>query len=203
MTASLLKGLAIGFCIAAPVGPIGVLCIRRSMAHGWRIGFSTGLGAATADALYGGVAAFGLTAVTTVLTAQQSWLGAVGGVVLIWLGWRTLRSTPPTPDQTGSTVLSSAAAYSSTVLLTLANPATIISFGAVFATWGFATASYWDAAWLTLGVLVGSAAWWLLLSGASGFLRTRLSFRTMRWVNVISGVMLAGFGAFALIRLAK
>lgn len=198
MTVSLIKGLAIGFCIAAPVGPIGVLCIRRSIAHGWKIGFLTGLGAATADAVYGGVAAFGLTAVTAVLTAQQSWLGIIGGSILVWLGWRTFRSSPPPEVRSNNRGISGAGAYSSTVLLTLANPATIISFGAVFATWGFGAVDYWHATWLTLGVLLGSAAWWLLLSGTFGVLRARINVSSMRWVNVVSGVVLAGFGLFAI-----
>src|ERR1051326_2829952 len=90
----LLKGLAIGFAIAAPVGPIGVLCIRRSLAEGRWIGLVTGLGAATADAAYGAVAAFGLTTMSGFLVAQRAWLGLVGGVFLFYLGIRTFTSKP-------------------------------------------------------------------------------------------------------------
>src|SRR5512146_198048 len=90
-----LRGLALGFSIAAPVGPIGVLCIRRTLADGRLVGFVSGLGAATADMLYGAVAAFGLTAVTAVLTGQRVWLGLIGGAFLLYLGLRTATRPPP------------------------------------------------------------------------------------------------------------
>src|SRR5262245_23551445 len=168
----LLRGLLIGFSIAAPVGPIGVLCIRRTLADGRLAGLVSGLGAATADAFYGCVAAFGLTAVSGFLISQQTWLRLFGGLFLCYLGIRTLLAAPaekpaiatgrrPSP---GRGLL---AAYTSTFALTVANPATILSFAAIFAGMGagITSRSYASAALLVSGVFLGSALWWLLLSG--------------------------------------
>src|SRR5688572_6978734 len=128
----LLKGLAIGFCIAAPVGPIGVLCIRRSLAEGTLIGLATGLGAATADAAYGCVAAFGLTAISDFLVGQKFWLGLLGGIFLCYLGVRTFFTKPaPGMESRLQAVSGLGSAYVSTLFLTLTNPMTILSFVAV------------------------------------------------------------------------
>jgi threonine/homoserine/homoserine lactone efflux protein len=193
------RGLVIGFSIAAPVGPIGVLCIRRTLADGRAIGLAVGLGAAVADAMYGAVAGFGLTAVSSLLVRQQDVLRAVGGLFLCYLGARTFLARPA--DQAarvgGRGILG---AFVSTLGLTLANPATILSFVAVFAGFGIAAATGWrDAAVLVAGVFIGSAAWWLLLSGAVSALRTRLDQRALRWVNRVSGLVLLGFGVTALL----
>ena len=198
----LARGLILGFAIAAPVGPIGVLCIRRTLAAGWLTGLLTGLGAATADGLYGGVAAFGLTAISGALVAQQGIIRVVGGALLCYLGLRTLLAKPaadaaPARDRRGLL-----GAYLSTVGLTLTNPATILSFAAVFAGLGLVGAGGSMAAaptWLTAGVFLGSACWWLLLSGGVSLLRTRLAPGALRWVNRISGALLLGFGIVALI----
>jgi threonine/homoserine/homoserine lactone efflux protein len=193
------RGLLIGFAIAAPVGAIGVLCIRRTLAHGRAIGLATGLGAASADAVYGAIAAFGLTAVTSFLTGQAAWLRIVGGIILLWLGWRTFRSQPA--ECTADDSARIWPAYATTFALTLTNPSTIISFAAVFAGLGLAgtreTGSA-EAGWLVLGVFSGSAAWWLLLSGVVGALRERVDARAMRWVNRASGAIVAGLGVTAL-----
>src|SRR5437868_1618115 len=122
-----LQGLVIGFSIAAPVGPIGLLCIRRSVAHGRAAGFVSGLGAATADALYGVVAALGLTAVTTALLAHRAWLQLGGGIFLVGLGIATFRSRPPTSAAREAETARLPAAYASTLALTLTNPMTILS----------------------------------------------------------------------------
>src|SRR5881409_981452 len=126
------RGVAIGFSIAAPVGPIGVLCIRRTLAEGRLCGFASGLGAATADAVYGCVAGFGLTAVSNLLVSQQTWLRLIGGLFLCYLG---VKSFFAGPAQTAAAPKSGAlaGAYASTFLLTLTNPMTILSFAAVFA----------------------------------------------------------------------
>ena len=155
----LLKGMAIGFAIAAPVGPIGVLCIRRSLAEGRRIGLTTGLGAATADAAYGCVAAFSLTAISGFLIGQRDWLAFLGGLFLCYLGARTFASKPmeQAAEIRGCGL---ASAYLSTLLLTLTNPTTILSFVAVFAGFGLgATPDYLDACALVAGVFLGSALW--------------------------------------------
>jgi threonine/homoserine/homoserine lactone efflux protein len=192
---TLLKGLAIGFLIAAPVGPIGVLCIRRSLAEGWRVGLATGLGAATADAAYGAVAAFGLTALTTALVEGRVWLAIVGGLFLVYLGLRTFTSSPGEAagvERRGSGLLG---AYASTFFLTVTNPATIISFAAVFAGWGVGTVGDWSAAgMLVAGVFTGSAAWWLILSGGVSALRSKVKPPLLRWVNRVSGAILLLFG---------
>ncbi|HXQ81426.1 MAG TPA: LysE family transporter [Opitutaceae bacterium] len=191
------KGVAIGFSIAAPVGPIGVLCIRRSLADGAWKGFAAGLGAATADAAYGGVAGFGLTAVSSFLVLHQAWLGLVGGAFLSYLGIRTFRSKPAQePPRAGTEVLP---LYGSTLLLTLANPATILSFAAVFSVFGLGiSADYLGAAALVLGVFLGSALWWLVLCGGVGLLRSRVTPAWMQAVNRASGAVLLAFGICAL-----
>jgi len=189
--------------IAAPVGPIGVLCIQRTLAHGRMSGLATGLGAATADGMYGAIAAFGLAVISNALVGQQFWFRLIGGVFLLYLGVRTLRSKPATTaaPRAHSTLASD---YLSTLFLTLTNPMTILSFAAVFAGLGVGAAGggYGAAAVLVLGVFAGSALWWLVLSGAVGLLRHRVTPRGLRWVNRASGTIIAGFGALALGSLA-
>ena len=198
----LMKGILIGFSIAAPVGPIGVLCIRRTLAEGRATGFVSGLGAATADAIYGCIAGFGLTLVTRFLMDQQVWLRLFGGAFLCYLGVKTVLSRPA--KQAASAKGSGlAGAYGSTFLLTLTNPMTILSFAAVFAGLGLASAggSYASASILVLGVFAGSALWWLMLSGGVSLLRSRFDVPGLEWVNRISGVIITGFGVVALLSL--
>lgn len=197
----LLRGMIIGLAIAAPVGPIGALCIRRTLADGRLAGFVSGLGAATADAVYGSVAAFGLTAVSSALIASQTPLRLFGGLFLCGLGLHTLRArvaTEAAPAR-GRGLLG---AYASTFALTLANPLTILSFAAIFAGLGAASAgSLASAATLVAGVFLGSALWWFVLSGAAALLRGRLGPEALRWVNRLSGLIILGFGAAALLTL--
>ena len=193
-----LKGLIVGFAIAAPVGPIGVLCIRRTLAEGRTTGFVSGLGAATADAMYGATAAFGLTLITDFLLGGASWLRLVGGVFLLYLGIKTFLARPAekAAETRGGGLLR---AYSSTLFLTLTNPTTILSFVAVFAGLGLGEgADGLTATVLVLGVFLGSAAWWLLLSGAVGLFRRKLSTGGLRWVNRVSGVVITAFGVLAI-----
>jgi threonine/homoserine/homoserine lactone efflux protein len=199
----LLKGLLIGFSIAAPVGPIGVLCIRRTLAQGRAAGLVSGLGAASADAVYGCVAGFGLTFISGLLISQQSWLKLVGGAFLCYLGIRTLLAQPA-ERAAAAGGMGLAGAYTSTFFLTLTNPTTILSFVAVFAGLGLASmgGDYAAAAVLVLGVFAGSALWWLLLSGGVGLFRARFDTRAMRWVNRISGGVITAFGLLALVSLA-
>jgi threonine/homoserine/homoserine lactone efflux protein len=195
----LVRGLLIGFSIAAPVGPIGVLCIRRTLADGWATGLVSGLGAATADATYGAVAGFGLTAITSLLVGQQRGLQLVGGLFLCYLGVRTFLAAPATQAApVGGRGLT--AAYLSTLLLTLTNPATILSFVAIFAGLGVAATDGDYAAALTMvaGVFLGSAAWWLLLSGSVSRLRGAVTAARLRWVNRASGALLATAGLLSL-----
>jgi threonine/homoserine/homoserine lactone efflux protein len=195
-----LRGGLIGLAIAAPVGPIGVLCIRRTLAEGRVYGLVSGLGAATADALYGCIAGFGLTFISAALVSHQAGLRLVGGIFLCYLGIRTLLAQPAqqAASSSGSGLLR---AYASTFFLTLTNPMTILAFAAVFAGLGLASASsgYGSAGLLVLGVFVGSACWWLLLSSIVGAFRTRFSASGLRWVNRISGIIILGFGVVALV----
>jgi threonine/homoserine/homoserine lactone efflux protein len=194
-----LRGLIIGFSIAAPVGPIGVLCIRRTLTEGRASGLVSGLGAASADAIYGCIAGFGLAFVSNLLVSQQTWLRLIGGLFLCFLGLRTWLAKPV---QTASLVKGNGllGAYASTFLLTLTNPMTIISFAAIFAALGLATngGNYFSAGILVLGVFCGSALWWFLLSTGVGLFRDRFTADRLRWVNRISAVIIAGFGLFAL-----
>ena len=199
-----LRGLIFGFSIAAPVGPIGVLVIRRTLAEGWGMGLVTGLGAATADAVYGCIAGFGLTLVSSFLIAQTVWLKLLGGLFLCYLGVQTFRAKPATnPAANPGTEITSAksngllGAYLSTVLLTLTNPATILAFTVLFAGLGLASSSYSSASLLVLGVCCGSALWWLTLSSGVNLFRVWVN-RHLNWLNRISGLILLIFGIIAL-----
>ncbi|MFH7242535.1 MAG: LysE/ArgO family amino acid transporter [Spirulina sp.] len=199
---TVLKGMGMGLAIAAPVGPIGLLCIRRSLAQGRWIGLATGLGAATADGLYGAIAGFGLTAVSDRLINQAQVLQLLGGLFLCYLGWATARSTPATEAAplTGRGLLG---AYGSTFLLTLTNPATILSFFAIFAGLGLVSAGpgQGGALALVLGVFLGSALWWVCLSWGVTFFRPYLTPSRLIWLNRLAGAAIFGFGLVALIAL--
>jgi threonine/homoserine/homoserine lactone efflux protein len=195
-----LQGLILGFSIAAPVGPIGVLCIRRTLAEGRAAGFMSGLGAATADAIYGSIAAFGLTIISSILVEQKIWLGLIGGAFLCYLGIRTLLAAPAR-DAALAQGQGLLGAYASTFFLTLTNPMTILSFAAMFAGFVRGSSDFVTSAMLVLGVFIGSAAWWLMLSGGVGLLRARFDLNAMRWVNRFSGIIILMFGVLVLMNL--
>jgi threonine/homoserine/homoserine lactone efflux protein len=195
----LLTGVVLGFSIAAPVGPIGVLCIRRTLAEGRLFGLVSGLGAATADALYGAIAGLGLTVVSVFLVNQQDWLRTAGGLFLCYLGVRTFMS--PAAEHAAQVRRGNLwTAYGSTFALTLTNPMTILSFAAIFASFDLAgrNNSLFSAAALVAGVFAGSSAWWLSLSTGVGFLRRHFSPAWLVWINRISGLIITGFGLAAL-----
>jgi threonine/homoserine/homoserine lactone efflux protein len=199
-----LKGLLIGFSIAAPVGPIGLLCIQRTVAYGRRSGLVTGLGAATADGLYGAVAAFGLTAISGFLVGQQFWFRLIGGIFLVYLGAKTfLSKTAEKAASSGHKSLFKD--YGSTVFLTITNPMTILSFAAVFAGLGLANAGggRTSAALMVAGVVLGSALWWLALSAGVSLLGRNLNRGSLSLVSRVSGAILVGFGIFALASLSR
>lgn len=198
----LIKGLVIGFSIAAPVGPIGLLCIRRSLNDGVRSGLLTGLGAATADACYGCVAGFGLTFISSLLINQKVWLQLVGGIFLCVLGLR-YGMKPPEETTAASESRGHLFAYVSAFLLTLTNPMTILSFAAIFAGLGIAGASngYVSSITLVAGVFAGSSLWWVVLTSSVHHLKKRLSPGMHRWINRASGGVLLLFGAWSLLQL--
>ncbi len=195
----LFKGIALGLAVAAPVGPIGVLVIRRTLARGRGYGFATGLGTATADTLYASIAGFGLTSVAALLTGISGWTRLIGGLFLCYLGLTTMLSRPADEAaKEGGAGLSGA--YLSSLLLTITNPLTILSFAALFAGLGIASTDrdYASASLLVLGVFLGSATWWFTLSGATSLLRARFDARWLRWVNRVSGVIILVGGVVAL-----
>ncbi len=199
----LLRGFIIGFSIAAPVGPIGVLCIRRTLAEGRASGLISGLGAATADAIYGCIAGFGLTFISSILIDRQIWLRLIGGVFLCYLGFKTFL-TKPAESSVSTQENGLIGAYFSTLFLTITNPMTILSFGAIFAGLGLAGTggSYANAGVLVLGVFIGSALWWFIISFGVSMFRVRLNSYSLQWINKISGVIIIAFGLLALLSLS-
>lgn len=193
-----LQAILVGLAIAAPVGPIGLLVIQRTLNHGTAVGLATGMGAAVADAVYGAIGAFGVTALIVLLEAARVPLALGGSAFLLWLAWRTWRAVPAAPASAVSAGSSGAriwSSFGSTVLLTLANPATIVSFIAVFG--ALASRGVPVSPWLMVaGVLAGSALWWLVLSALVGRLRSRFDAMARRWVNRVSALMLAGFAVW-------
>ncbi len=197
--ALLARAAVLGFTIAAAVGPISLLTIRRTLAHGRIYGLASGLGVALADATYGGIAAFGLTAITSVLVGGRLVLGLVGGAFLLLLAWRTFRSRPGAAAEVEERP-GLGGAFLSIFGLTMTNPMTILSFAAIFAGLGVLGRGGADAALLTFGVFAGSAAWWLILTWAVSTLRSRITVRWLTWVNRISGVVLL---LFAIVSIAS
>lgn len=196
----LIKGIVLGLSIAAPVGPIGVLCIRRTLANGMVIGFISGLGAATADAIYGFIAALGISAVSAFFLDHQSYLRVIGGVFLLYLGYTTFKSLPAkvAANASGEGLIG---AYVSTLFLTITNPLTIMSFAAVFAGLGVGAIgeNYISSIFLVIGVFLGSMLWWLILSGMVNVLRHNFNQNRLKLVNQLSGLIITAFGISSLI----
>ena len=211
----LIKGILIGLAIAAPVGPIALLCIRRTLAQGRLAGLSSGFGAATADGLYGLIAAFGLTTLSQLLTNNAPYLQLIGGLFLCYLGLTTFFAKPSTPPQISphppsptppcspSPPLPLLTAYTSTLALTLTNPATILSFIAIFAGLGITQTSRLSSVTLVIGVFTGSMLWWLVLISGVTYLRNRLTpqrlARFNRGASKVFGLLIFGFGVAALV----
>jgi threonine/homoserine/homoserine lactone efflux protein len=197
------KGVLLGVSIAAPVGPIGVLTIRRSISDGFRMGFATGLGAATAVAFYGFVAAFGLTAIMSLLTDHADAIRLVGGAMLLLIGIRALwrsRILSSSEEAKAGRVMTPAGSYVQTVGLTLTNPMTILAFIGMFAGIGISSggAEVANAVALVIGVGLGSAAWWLFLAFVTTRIRHRLSSGMVGLINAGSSLIIIDFGVAAL-----
>lgn len=191
------KGFALGFAIAAPLGPIGALCINRTLQRGFWVGLAGGLGTAFADALYGGLAALGFAAFSAFLTGIDAPMRLFGGLAMIWFGWRGMRPRQPRPAvEIGARDL--LGTIGATFLLTIANPTTILSFALFFAGLGLASAA--DAASTTVvvvGVFAGSLAWWIILTGGVALVRHKVSDRFALWVGRLSGGLILAFGLVA------
>lgn len=198
------QGLLIGFAIAAPVGPIGLLCIRRSIIDGRLAGLFTGLGAATADTLYGLIAALGVSAVTSSLLRHAHSIQFVGGLFLVLLGLRLIRARVSAGDGRSAHTPSLHSAYFSSLVLTLANPITVFAFVGIFSALGigFTTPGHeWSASLLVGGIFLGSCTWWLLLSGAASWLAGRINERTLRLMNWTAGGLIIAVGLYELTQL--
>lgn len=195
-----IEGLVIGFVVAVPIGPLGLLCINRALSSGPVYGLSSGLGVATADAIAAGVAVLGLTLVSAFLIDQQIWLRLIGGIFLCYLGTRIYLTTPR-EEVPSNNINGLLGAFASTLFLTLSNPLTILSFVAIYAGWGVENLSenYFAAAVLTVGVFSGSSLWWVALTSGLAAFRDRFSLRLLGWIHRISGGMIAGFGAVVLL----
>lgn len=193
----------IGLSIAAPVGPIGLLVIQRTLQHGMPTGLATGLGAALADAVYGAVGAYGVTALIQWLQGVRAPLALGGGAFLFWLAWRTWRTASAPGEAAVAPARGLASALAGTFLLTLSNPATVLSFVAIFGALAARQAAVVSPALMVAGVLTGSALWWLALCAAVARLRQRFDARARRWVGRTSALMLAGFALWQWVALAQ
>src|SRR5205823_6085743 len=196
------RGLLIGLSIAAVVGPMSILCMQRTLNFGQRYGLISGLGIATADAVYGSIAAFGVTVIASFLVSQQVWIRLIGGLFLVYLGVKTIL-TRPAERAAAAQANSFFGAYASTLLLTLTNPLTILSFAAIFAGIGVGgvSKSYLSATIVVLGVFAGSALWWCLLTCGISLLRRKLTPAWLLWINRASGGIITLFGLIALLSL--
>jgi threonine/homoserine/homoserine lactone efflux protein len=191
------RGLILGFTIAATVGPISLLTIRRTLAHGRVYGVASGLGVALADATYAAIAAFGLTAITSVLVGGRMLLGLVGGAFLVVLAIRTM-TTRPAEVAVVSERPGLVGAFGSIFGLTMTNPMTILSFAGLFAGLGLTGTGGADAALLVLGVFLGSTSWWIVLTAVVAELRSRVTIRALTWVNRVSGAAILVFAVVAI-----
>jgi threonine/homoserine/homoserine lactone efflux protein len=193
----LLKGLVVGIIIAVPVGPVGIMCLRRTILEGKLAGFISGLGAATADAMFGFIAAFGLTFISDLLIGYHQWLRIAGGLYLLYIGGRALLTAPEVKTGTEPDAESLLRDFLSSFALTLTNPITILVFLGIFSAIGLSgeRATLSRAAILVLGVWLGSLLWWLALSFGLGSLFRSFEPRHLRWINRGSGTILLLSGA--------
>lgn len=198
----LVQGIVLGFAIAAPVGPIGLLCIRRTIQHGPLMGFFTGFGAAIADTIYGAIAAFGVSTALSFLRGHEIAFQLVGGIFLLVVAVRTFRQEPAAEEREVDSAPDSKTwigGFMTGLSLTLTNPATIMAFIAIFAGFGLGgTLNRIEASTLVLGVFIGASLWWMTLSMSVAAVRHRISDRGLVMLNHCTGVALAGFGLWAL-----
>ena len=199
----LLEGIAVGFSIAAPVGAIGFLCIQQTLKGGIRLGIASGLGAATADTMYGILVALGLKANQTLLLSYKTPLTIVGGLFLCYLGIRKFFSTPATLNHAEPIKGGLLSAYVVTFFLTLTNPATILDFTALFTGLNIDVSGYTESLKFVGGVFAGSALWWFFLCFAVGLFRKKISVQVIQYINYLAGIAIFSFGIYALSKLLK
>jgi threonine/homoserine/homoserine lactone efflux protein len=199
-----IEGAVIGFLIALPIGPAGILCIQRSISHGAFAGYATGIGAAIGDAVFGGTAAFGLSYVAEFIARYEVWIRGVGGLLLMWMGWSYFRHRPrnigdPVADDRAHPYLTYLHFLNSAFFITIFNPITVMAFGAVFAGRGLSNvgSDMLAATILIAGVLVGALGWWATLVLISSAARGWFVGGGLIWLNRVSGAALGGFGLLA------
>lgn len=195
-----IKGVVVGFAIAAPVGAIAILCIRRTLAGHYSLALATGLGAGVADIIYGSVAAFGLASISNLMNQYDFWIRLVGGLLLLWIGFSIFRSGPVVNGDKRDVDASHVGAFLSSLILTLTNPITILAFAAVFAAMGVdhLNDSLIQPTALIAGVALGACGWWISLSTAILWMRHMMSDAQVRWINHISGLILLVFALYVL-----
>lgn len=186
-------GFGLGLAIVMPVGPIALICIQQALTRGFGAGLAAGLGVALADAAYGAIAAFGLTAITNILVNMQTPLRVLGLAAMVWLAYRIWRDAD-VPKHIAPGARAGLATTAQMFVLTIANPMTILTFLALFVGAGVGMeASYEYSMALTLGVFAGSFGWWMVVAGITGVLRERINDQSVRWVNRASALMIVGF----------
>lgn len=195
-----LEGIIVGFSIAAPVGAIGFLCIQQTLQGGIKLGLATGLGAATADTVYGIIVALGMGVMQTILLAHRIPLTIIGGLFLCYLGIKKFFSAPPKEIRHTATA-DLFKAFVSTFFLTLTNPATILDFMAIFTGLTLDISNTLDSMKFVMGVFLGSAAWWLFLSASVGIFRHKISHQLLRVINYVAGAVIFGFGVWCLYKI--
>jgi len=190
----LIRGLAAGLIIAAPVGPVNVLCIQRTIEKGWKSGILSGLGAAVADTIYGAIAGFSISLVIRFLVHEEYWIRLIGGMVLIVIGV-IFYFRPPQSLETAKPHSSANSDFVSTLFLTATNPTTVLSYLAVLATLGLGKQrALWQTSILVAGIFCGSMTWWTILVSTANRLRGKITDRTMRWMNHVAGIAIGAFG---------
>lgn len=201
-----IEGAIIGFLIALPIGPAGILCIQRAISHGAIAGYATGVGAALGDAVFGGMAAFGLSYVADFIARYEMWIRGVGGTLLMWMGWSYYRHRPrtigdPVAADRAHPYLTDLHYLTSSFFITIFNPITVMAFGAVFASRGLSAVGgdLVAAAILIAGVLLGALGWWATLVLVASAARGWFVGGGLIWLNRVSGLALGGFGLLAVI----
>jgi threonine/homoserine/homoserine lactone efflux protein len=198
----LIGGIIVGLMIAMPVGPVNILCIHRTLEAGWKSGVISGLGAAAADMLYGGVAGFSITLVVQFVVREQFWIRFFGGILLVLIGIFYFFKRP---EPLNAQMQDRGSAFSdmrSTFLLTMTNPTTVLSFLAILAALGMGNRRQWGLTlFLVGGIFCGSMVWWIVLSSIVNRFRDRFNDRTLLLMNRIAGIAIGGFGVAAFVRL--